>query len=346
MFEPQNADLTSNKSPMMAYVELVSGFWISQAMNVAAKLGVADLLTEGAKSVDELAQATESHAPSLYRVLRTLASVGVFTEVESHRFALTPIGQYLCTDNPYSLRYQAVMHGDEWHWRTFGEMFRTVKDGKPAIHHLYQVDSYWQHLEKNPESQSLFNQAMINVAKNYHTPFIESYDFSSFTKIVDVAGGEGRLISSILKANPHLQGILYDMPQTVAQATKILEQEGVADRCETVGGDIFNSVPAGGDLYSLSYIFLDWDDDSCIKILQNIRATIPDHGKLLIIDSIVPIGDQHSWVKWVDLFELCMGYGRARTEEEFRAVFQSAGFQLARIFSMDTPCSLMELLPV
>lgn len=346
MIENENSNFASHKSPMMAFVELVSGFWISQAMYVAAKLGIADLLTEEAKSIDELAQATDTHAPSLYRLLRTLASVGVFTEVESRRFALTPIGKYLCSDNPYSLRYQAIMHGDEWHWRTFGEMFHAVKDGKPAIHHLYQADSYWQYLAQNPESQSLFNQAMINVAKNYHTPFIESYDFSGFTKIVDVGGGEGRLISSILKANPHLHGILYDMPQTVVQAAKVLEQEGVAHRCETVAGDIFKSVPAGGDIYTMSYIFIDWDDDSCVTILQNIRSTIADNGKLLIIDSIVPSGNEYSWVKWVDLFELCMGHGKVRTQAEFIEVFQRADFKLSRILSMETPCSVMELVPI
>jgi len=334
------------KSPMMAFVELVSGFWISQAMNVAAKLGIADLLTEEAKSIDELAQATNTHTPSLYRLLRTLASVGVFTEVEPHRFALTEIGEYLRSDNPDSLRYQAIMHGDEWHWLGIGEMFRTIKDGKPGIQHLYHVDRYWEYLAQNPEFQSSFNKAMLGVSKNYHTPLIESYDFSKFTKVVDVAGGEGIFLSSILKANPHLHGVLFDMPSTITKAADFLEKEGLADRCKTVGGDVFKGVPAGGDVYTMLYIMIDWDDNSCLKILQSIRQAITDKGKLLIIDSIIPVGDQYSWIKWVDLFELCLGYGKVRTEAEFRENFEQAGFQWLENFSVGTPSSLMELAPV
>lgn len=331
------------KSPMMAFVELASRLWVSQALNVAAKLGVADLLTKESKSVDDLAQATNSHAPSLYRLLRTLASVGVFTEVEPHQFALTPVAEYLRSDNPYSLREQILMHCDEWHWRSTGEMFRAVKDGKPAVHHLYQVDSYWQYLVQNPDSQALFDRAMLAIARNFHAPFVKYYDFSGCSKVVDVAGGRGALLASILKANPHLNGILFDMQQTVDEAAKFLEKEGVIDRCEMVGGNMFESVPTGGDIYILSYIFIDWDDESIIRILKNIRHAISENGKLLAVDSIVPPGDEHSWVKWVDLEELTLSYGGPRTETEFREIFQKGGFRLERILTIETPCSVMEL---
>lgn len=334
------------KSPMMAFVELTSKLWLTQALNVAAKLGVADLLTTESKSVDEIAQATNSHAPSLYRVLRCLASVGVFTEVEPYQFALTPIAEYLRTDNPYSFRAQVLMHCDDWHWRATGEMFRAVKDGKSAIHHLYQVNSYWEYLVKNPESQALFDRTMLAAARNFHAPFIKSYDFSDSSKVVDVAGGRGSLISAILKANPHLKGVLFDMPQTVVEAAEFLEKEGVIDRCERVGGDMFESVPTGGDIYTLSFIFIDWDDESLIKILNNIRNAMSKNGKLLAIDSIVPPGDEYSWIKWVDLDELTLSDGGPRTEIEFRELFEKAGFQLQRILTMETPCSVMELVPI
>ena len=340
-----NAQNSQPASPMIAFVELTSGFWITQAMSVAARLGVADIIKEETKSVDELAQAIDTDARSLYRLLRSLASVGVFNEVEPGQFALTPIGQYMRSDNPYSLRDLAIMHGDDWHWRSLGEMYRKLKEGKPAIHYVYGVNSYWEYLAQNPEPQSHFNKGMIAVAKNFHTPFIESYDFSGFTKVVDVAGGVGTVMSCILKANPHLQGILFDMPQTVADAAKFLEEQGVGDRCQRESGDIFKSVPAGGDLYVMSYIMADWDDRSCLTVLNNVRSAIAENGKLLVIDSIIPPRNEYSWIKWLDLFELSMGYGGPRTQEEFDAIFQKAGFNRVRTLTMNTPCSVMELAP-
>lgn len=337
---------TQSSASMVAFVELVSGFWITQAMSVAAKLGIADLIKEDTKSIDELAQATKTDPRSLYRLLRTLSGVGAFSEGEPGHFALTPIGQYFRSDNPYSLRDLAIMHGDDWHWRSIGQMERKFTEGKSVVHHLYQVDSYWEYLAQNPEPQTLFNKAMVAVAKNFHTPFIESYDFSGLTKVVDVAGGQGTVISFILKKNPHLQGILFDMPQTVAEAAKFLEEQGVADRCQTVAGDMFKTVPEGGDLYIMSYIMADWDNESCLKIIKNIRNAIAKNGKLLIIDSIIPPANEHSWIKWLDLFELCMGYGGPRTKEEYDAIFQRSGFQWVRTIDMNTPCSVMELVPV
>ncbi len=334
------------KSPMIAFVELVSGFWITQAMSVAARLGIADLLKNEAKSIDELAQATDTDTRSLYRLLRTLASVNVFTEVEQGKFALTPIGEYMQSDNPYSLRDLAIMHGDDWHWSSIGQMYRKFKEGKPVVHYLYQVDSYWQYLDKNPASQTLFNEAMVAVAKNFHTPFIDSYDFSSFTKVVDIAGGQGTVLSSILKANPHLQGVVFDLPRTVDEAATFLEEEGIADRCETIGGDMFKSVPEGGDLYVMSYIMADWDAERCRTILKNVRQAIAENGKLLVVDSIIPPANEYSWIKWLDLFELCMGYGGPRTEEDYAAIFEGSGFRWANTINMNTPCSVIELVPV
>jgi hypothetical protein len=333
------------KTPMIAFVELVSGFWITQAMSVAAKLGLADCFQDEVKSVDDLAKEIEVDSRSLYRLLRTLASVNVFTEVEQGKFKLTSVGEYLRSDNPDSLRDLAIMHGDDWHWGSIGQMYRKFKEGKPVVHYLYQVDSYWEYLEKNPASQTLFNEAMVAVAKNFHTPFIESYDFSSFTRVVDIAGGQGTVLSSILKSNPHLEGVVFDLPRTVDEATQFLKSQGVADRCQTIGGDMFKSVPAGGDLYVMSYIMADWDKDSCIAILKNVHEAIKKNGKLLVIDSIIPAANEHSWIKWLDLFELCMGYGGPRTKEEYSAIFQEAGFKWSRTIDMNTPCSAMELIP-
>ena len=334
------------KSPMMAFVELASGCWISQALNVAAKLGVADFLIEGAKSVEELARLTDTHERSLYRLLRTLASVGVFEEVEPHRFALTPIAEYLCTDNYYSLRYQVIMHCDDWHWRAWGEMYSSIKDGKSGVYHVYKANSQYEYFQQDTAGGDNFNKAMIGVCRNFHTPFIESYDFSNCKKIIAIAGGEGTLISSILKAQTHLKGIIFDQPYVAEEAKTLLEKEGIANRCETMGGDMFKSVPPGGDIYTLSYILIDWNDDKVATILKNIRTAIGDtNGKLLVIDTIIAPPNEYQWGKWLDLELLSFGYGGARTKEEFNKLFEKAGFHLARVLSIGTPVSVMELIP-
>ncbi|MBE9248419.1 methyltransferase [Dolichospermum sp. LEGE 00240] len=333
-------------SSIIAFIKLINGSRILQAMNVAARLGIADLLKDGAKSIEDLSQASDSHAPSLYRVLRALASVGVFTEVEPCRFALTPISEYLQSDIPGSLRYLAIMHGEEWFWSGLAEMYRSVKEGKPGISYVYPVNSYWEYLVQNPEPKAICDRGMLDVTKNLYKSFIKSYDFSSFTKVVDIGGGTGNLISSILKANPHLQGILFDLPETVTEGAKFLEIEGLANRCETVGGDLLKSVPVGGDLYIVSFVLVDWDNSSCLKIIKNIRQAIVETGKLLIVDFIITPGDEYHQAKWVDIFELCMGNGRVHTETEYREIFEQAGFRWLRTLPTEAAASVIEVVPV
>ncbi|GAB1544902.1 methyltransferase [Scytonema sp. NUACC21] len=331
-------------SPMMAFFQIACGHWISQALNVAAKLGVADLLKEGAKSIDELAEFTDTHPPSLYRLLRSLTSVGVFSEVEPRTFALTPIAEYLRSDRSDSLRYLPLTNCDEWQWRIFGELYHSVKDGQSGVKHVYQVEHFWEYLSQNRESEEFFSKAMTGVASHFHTPLFKSYDFSKVNMIVDVAGGQGTMISSILRTNPHLRGILFDTPQVVAQAIDVLEKQGVANRCETIGGNFFQSVPSGGDVYTLSYVLCDWDDESCITILRNISNAMVPNGKVLAIDSVIPIANEfHWWGKWVDLVEIVFGSGKIRTEAEYNHLFQSAGFKWVRTLSPDNPVSAMEL---
>ncbi|ARV58878.1 hypothetical protein BZZ01_09760 [Nostocales cyanobacterium HT-58-2] len=328
------------------FFKLACASWISQALGIVAKLSIADLLTEGAKSIEELAQATESHIPSLYRVLRCLTTVGVFNEVKPRHFALTPLAEYLQSDNPYSLKYLAMTNIDQWRWHVFGDMFHTVKTGEPAIKSVYSVNNYWQYLEKNSESNLLFSQSMFSIAQNCQIQLLKSYDFSKVSKIIDIAGGQGLIISAILKHNPHLQGILFDMPETVVDAVKLLKAEGVAARCEIVGGDMFQSIPCGGDIYLLSYIMIDWDDRSICNLLENIRYSMPENSKVLVIDTVIPVSNDYHWSKWEDLFALCMGDGVVRTQTEFQTIFQKAGFELVKTFSPEKPLSLMELVRV
>lgn len=337
---------TQTQSPMLAFVELASKLWINHAIGAAAKLGIADAMSHEAKSVEEIAQATETHAPSLYRLLRCLASVGIFTEVEPHSFTLTPMAEFLRNDHPQSLRHLVMMHCQPWHLRFTGEQIHSVKKGEAAVKEVYQIDALYEYFDRDPEAGELFNKGMVGLTRNYHIPLIKEYDFSGFTKVVDLAGGQGGLIAEILKANPHLQGVLFDLPQAVDQGADFLAQQGVADRCERVGGNMFESIPTGADLYTISYTIIDCSDESAIALLSSIRRGMADNAKLLVIDSIVPTGDEFHWSKWLDLEVMTIGNGRARTEAEFKEIFEKAGFEWVRTISAGTPVSGMELAPV
>lgn len=330
-------------SPVMALNQLITSTWISQAIYVAASLGIADLLKDGARSIEDLAQASDTQPVPLYRFLRALASVGVFTEVTPYHFGLTEMAYYLQSDVPNSLRYISMMLSDQWHWNAWGDVMHVVKTGQPAMQHLYQVNNTFEFLSKNAESGDVFNTAMVGWAETVHTACIEAYDFSGIETIVDIAGGYGTLISAILNAHPDMRGILFDQPHVVAKADDLLTSRGVRDRCETVGGNFFEAVPSSGDAYIMSHILHDWGDHECIRFLQNIRQAMPAHGKLLVVDQVVPTGDTPHFSKLMDICMMIMYVaGKERTEAEFQALFQAAGFQLLRILPTRSPMSILE----
>jgi hypothetical protein len=236
-----------------------------------------------------------------------------------------------------------MMLSDEWHWNSWGDIVEIIKTGQSSLHRLYQVNNVFEYFQQNPSAGELFNHAMSNASKNIHTAVVDAYDFSHINTIVDVAGGHGTLISSILKANPHLQGILFDMPNVVAGAKELLDKEKVANHCKTVGGDFFKSIPSGGDAYIMSHIVHDWSDEDCVKILRNIRDGITTNGKLLVIEVVIPPGDVPHFGKWLDLDMLTMySGGRERTKEEFQQIFHSAGFSLNRIIPTTSHVSVIE----
>lgn len=331
------------RSPVMALNQMITATWVSQCIYVAATLGIADLLKDGARSVDDLAQTTDVQAYPLYRVLRALASVGIFTEVAPQQFALTEMAEYLRSDVPMSLRYISMMLSDKWHWNAWGDVLHVVKTGQPAMQHLYQVENTFEFLSKNAESGDIFNTAMVGWAETVHTASVDAYDFSGINTIVDIAGGYGTLIAAILNAYPHMHGILFDQPHVVATAKELLTNRGVADRCTTIGGNFFESVPFGGDVYIMSHILHDWGDHECVKFLKNIRQVMPAHGKLLVVDQVVPAGNTPHFSKLMDTCMMIMYIaGKERTEAEFRQLFEASGFQLNRIIPTASPMSVLE----
>jgi hypothetical protein len=339
----ERQDEFPKNSPQMELVKMMTGTWAAQCIYVAATLGIADLLQDGPKSIDELAESTRSYAPYLYRMLRALASVNVFTEVSPQHFDLTNIAEYLCSNHPKSLRALGMMLSDQWHWNTWGDVLHVITTGQPPLQHLYQVENAFEYFQHNPSSGKLFDRAISGWAKNTHTAIIHSYDFSDIQTIVDVAGGHGALIAAILNANPHMRGILFDLPHVVTEAKEFLQTAGVAHRCETASGSFFESVPSGGDAYIISHTIHNWDDKACLSILQSIRKNMPPSSRLLVVEMVMPGGNEPHFSKWLDLDMLMMfSGGRERTEAEYHALYQSAGFKLTQIVPTASPTSIIE----
>ncbi|MFB8790492.1 MAG: methyltransferase [Potamolinea sp.] len=319
---------------------MISSFWVSRAIYIAAKLGIADYLQQP-KTVEELATLTDTHAPSLYRILRALASVGIFAEDDKHRFRLTPLAATLQTDATGSLRFMAIAELGDERYLGWGNFLHSVKTGETAFDQVTGM-SIWDYYAQNPENGKFFNLAMTDLTANVVEAVLESYDFSSLNTVVDVGGGQGSLISAILKANPTLKGILFDMPSVIEDAIPKLAADGVADRCVGVGGNFFESVPGGGDAYLLKWIIHDWDDSQAIAILRNCYQAMSDNGKLLLIELVVFPGNDQPIAKLMDLNMLVMMGGRERTETEYRALLQAAGFQLTRIIFTRLPVNVIE----
>lgn len=321
--------------------QMLWGGLIQQSIYAVTKLGIADLLAEKSQTADELALRTGMHAPSLYRVLRTLASVGIFAENADGKFELTPIAAPLCNDAPNSMRDFALMLGGEWHWRMFGEVMHSVKTGATAQAKACGAELF-EYLANNSEDAEVFNRAMTSHSLAAVPAIVEGCDFSSIGKLVDIGGGQGILLAGILKANPQMQGILFDMPSVIAGESDLLEKEGVAARVEKVSGDFFQSVPASADAYIMKHIIHDWTDEQSIKILQNIHSATNENGKVLIVEMVVPVGNEPSPSKILDLQMLIGTGGKERTEKEYRKLLEAAAFRLTRVVPTRSPLSIVE----
>jgi predicted O-methyltransferase YrrM len=313
---------------MQQMQQMLNGFRVTQALYVAAKLGLADILKDGPQPVEALAATTGANADALYRLLRALASLGVFAEDSERRFALTPLAALLQQDHPNSLHAQALFRGDE-PYRAWGELYDSVMTGANAFERVFGAPSF-KYLAEHPAQNEAFNQAMSASSRQAAAAIVGAYDFSGAGAVVDIAGGQGVLIAAILRANPTLHGILFDQPHVVANARTVLEVAGVADRCELVSGDFFASVPRG-DLYTLRHILHDWDDEHAIAILRSCAEAMAPGGRALVIESVIESGNDPSPAKFLDLMMFVMNGGRERTAEEYRRLFAAAGLRLTRI---------------
>ena len=333
--------MTTDQSAATDLRRMIVGYRLSQALHVAAKLGIADLLAEGPRRAEDLAEVTGSHPSSLYRVLRLLASEGVFEEREEGRFTLTPLAEPLRSDAPDSLRARAVFDGEEWNWHPWGNLLHSTKTGGSAFDHTYGV-AVFDYLKETPEAATSFDSLMAAQTRPWALSVADAYDFADIGTLVDVGGGYGVLLAAILTAHPHLKGVLVELPHVVAGARPKLEEAGLAGRCETVAGDFFQSVPDGGDAYMLKHVLHDWDDDRCVSILNNCRRAISDEGRVLVIEILIALGNEPDYGKYLDLNMLVLTKGRERTEEQYRTLFEAAGFRLSRVVPTGSELSIIE----
>lgn len=328
--------------PDVQLLGIVSSAWTSAAIYVAAKLGIADLLKDGPRSSEYLSVATATDPQALYRLLRAIASVGVFVEIGEKKFANTPMSDTLRSDHPQSTRPMAIWMNEPEHWKVYGDLMYSVKTGQPAWDKTHGEPVFPYLFNTNRELGDIFNQAMTSYTHQTTAPLLEAYDFGSANIIGDIGGGLGHLLGAILKENPAQTGVLFDLPEVTEGATAMLKSYGVAERVEILTGDFTDDIPVVADLYLLKHIIHDWYDDKNRVILNNIRKNMPDAAKVLIIEALVPKGNSPHFSKIIDLEMLAVPGGMERTVDEFEDLLTSSGLRLSRIIPTKGLMSIIE----
>jgi len=331
-----------NASPPVLF-QMATGYWVSQAIYVAAKLGIADLLKDGPQSCVTLAASTGSDALSLFRLMRALSSVGIFLHLGSDCFALSRLAESLQTEVHGSLRAMVITIG-EIHYQACGNLLHSVQTGSPAFNSVFGA-SLFDYLQQNVDAADAFNQGMANLSSMLAYAVLMAYDFSGISSIVDIGGGQGKLLEKILQFNPDIEGTVFDTSSTIERAKQQRVDNAWTRRCSYLAGDFFTSVPQGADAYILCGVIHDWDDSRAITILRNCRRAMADKAKLLLVDMVVPDTDARSFSKLLDLNMLAMTGGRERTRAEFRALLAVADYKLTRIIPTMAPQSIIEAVP-
>ena len=331
--------------PHIQLIQMVTGNWVSRILYVAAKLELADRIGGGAMSAAELAPETGMHAPSLHRVMRALAGLGVLTERESGKFALTPLGEALRKDAPGSGWASVLTLGGPLFWRAWEEILYSVQTGKTAFEKVHGMPAF-DYLAKHPDEASLFSQTMVGIHGPETPAVAAAYDFSRFRRIVDVGGATGNMLAAILSRYPGPRGVLFDLPHVVRDAPELLKAHGVADRVTIEAGSFFDRVPSGGDAYILSHVIHDWSEKQCLDILGHCRRAMGPQARLLIVEMVLPPGDAVHPGKLLDIAMLVMPGGEERTPDEYGALLGKAGFRLERVVPTDSPVSVVDAVPV
>ena len=327
-------------------LDRLQAMWQARCLQAAAEFNIADHLKDGPRSTQELAALTRTHEPSLYRLLRALASEGFFSEVGPRLFANTALSTYLRSDVPGSLHAMALFLADETNWHQWAALPYSIRTGQPAFDALYKMP-VWQYFEEHPQVGEIFNRFMANVSVMFDQAVTTAYDFASVTTLVDVGGGYGSLLNAILTAFPQIQtGILFDQVSVIEKLHAHKAEVSLDSRCQIVSGDFLQQVPSGGDLYVLKAVLHDWPDEEVITILKNCRRHMQPYGKVLVCEQLILPGTQGTSTKYLDLAMMLIQQGRERTQEEFGALYEAAGLKLTRVIPTGSLYWLLEGVPV
>ena len=321
--------------------QLMTGHIVASCVNIAARLGIADRLATGPHTAADLARECGVNEDALYRVLRALAALGVFQEASPRTFALNPEGAALM-DGP--VRWMALWIAGEFNFRVYANAMHSVQTGESAVPKTTGFGAF-ESFARDAELSKIFNDAMTGFSATVIPAVLEAYDFSGIRTLVDVAGGHGGVLTAILQKYPSMQGIVFDLDHVVEGAQPRIASLGLSSRCTTACGDFFRAVPSGGDAYIMKHIIHDWDDEKAAAILRNIRAVLPESGRVILLEAVVQPGSAQDFAKIIDIEMLVMPAGRERTAEEFRALFEKAGFELTRIVPTKSPLSVIEARP-
>ena len=326
--------------------DLIGSMRVTQLIYVAAKLGIADQLKEGPKRIDELASTAAVDTTALYRVLRALASHGIFAETGDCHFALTPQAALLREDGPGSLRAWAMLQGEESRWKAWGALLECVQTGDTAFHRVFGM-GWWEYAAVHPDAAATFNRMSASNTEGRATPIVEAYDFSAATTIIDLGGGRGGLLAAILTQYPAVTGVLIDLPAVVAEATAFLDTQGLSERCAVVRGDLLASVPQGGDIYVMKSVLHGLNDEQVVAVLTNCRAAMTASATLLVIEAVLPPhGSPSPLITMLDVQRMVINGGRERSQDELRAFLETAGFHLHRVIPTGTIDNIFEAVPV
>jgi hypothetical protein len=322
---------------------LMSGYWYTQAIYVAAELRLADHLADAPRTVEELARPTGTHARSLYRLLRALASVGIFAEDEQHRFSVTPMAECLRSDSPQSLRAMAIMRGT-FQYEAWGRLLCSIRTGRSAFETIHGTPIF-EYLSQHPEQGKLFDAAMTGVHGRETAAMLDAFDFTGIGTLADIGGGNGSVLTAVLQRYPAMRGVLFDLPAVTDRARTNIDAAGLSDRCTIVAGNFFEDDLPAADAYLMRHIIHDWTDEQSIAILRNCRKAMTERGRLLVVEGVVPTGNEPSVSKFFDLAMMVIPGGLERTEAEYRELFRAAGMRLTRIVPTKMWISVLEGVP-
>jgi hypothetical protein len=341
--EPQSTKSPLLQDPQQQLMQIATAYVPNAALWVVAELNLADLLAKGAQPVVELAKKTNTNEDALYRCLRLLAMVGIFAETQPRHFALTPSAELLRSDHPQSMRNMVIWIGDPFHYKIAANLLHSVKTGQPTVEHVTGKPAF-EYFSSDAVEFDRFHRAMTTMSAMAIFPAVEAYDFSSYRSIVDVGGGHGFALCTILQKCPDTHGVLFDMHDIIPGGVQRIKENNLDHRCKTAPGDFFQSVPEGGDLYFMKHIIHDWEDSKAITILQNCRKALQGktNGKVVLLEFVVPAGNGPHMSKIIDIEMLFFPGGRERTEEEFRELFAKAGLRMTRILPTRSPFCVIE----